>query len=215
MSAVFRRRDAGFTLIEVLLATLLLAGGLALAFATVRSAMAVSARGEALAAQSERLRAVEGFLRRRLSSALPVAMAQDEESGLPQRFAGEPRRMRFVADVPDYLGRGGPYLHDLAVVGAPGALRLELSLTLVQDGEQIAEQPPRPPEALADGLQSVRIRYRGVEPQTGTLGDWQEQWEAHERLPVLVSIEVEPAQGSAWPPLLVALPQYGNAGVAP
>ena len=33
-------------------------------------------------------------------------------SALPQRFIGEPDRMRFVADLPDYLGRGGPYLHD-------------------------------------------------------------------------------------------------------
>ena len=34
-----RRGAGGFTLIEVLLATVLLVGGLALAFATVRSAM--------------------------------------------------------------------------------------------------------------------------------------------------------------------------------
>ena len=35
-----KRRAAGFTLVEVMLATVLLAGGLALAFASVRSAMA-------------------------------------------------------------------------------------------------------------------------------------------------------------------------------
>ena len=209
------RRSAGFTLIEVLLATVLLAGGLALAFATVRSAMAVSARGEAMAAQGERMRAVESFLRRRLASALPVAMARDESTGLPLRFTGEARQLRFVADVPDYLGRGGPYLHELKVVGEADRLRLELGLVMVQDGEQVPEQPERAPELLADGLKTVTLRYRGIEAQTGQLGPWLPQWDAPERLPVLVSIEVQPIQGPAWPPLVVTLPQYGNVGVNP
>ena len=53
------RAQRGFTLIEVLLATALLVGGLALAFATVRSALAISQRGEQMAAHNERMRAVE------------------------------------------------------------------------------------------------------------------------------------------------------------
>ncbi|KDE91782.1 hypothetical protein DF40_016635, partial [Stenotrophomonas maltophilia M30] len=65
-----KRRAAGFTLVEVMLATVLLAGGLALAFASVRSAMAVSQRGEQIAAESERMRAVESLLRRQLAGAL-------------------------------------------------------------------------------------------------------------------------------------------------
>ena len=65
-----KQRAAGFTLVEVMLATVLLAGGLALAFASVRSAMAVSQRGEQIAAESERMRAVESLLRRQLAGAL-------------------------------------------------------------------------------------------------------------------------------------------------
>ena len=55
--------SAGFTLIEVLLATTLLAAGLALGFATVRAAGATAERGEAMAARNERMRAVSEFLR--------------------------------------------------------------------------------------------------------------------------------------------------------
>ena len=201
-------RARGFTLIEVLLATVLLAAGLALALATVKSVMAVSARGEAIASQSERVRAVEEFLRRRLASAMPVAMDVDANNGDLQLFIGEPQRLRFVADVPDYLGRGGPYLHDLGVIGTADQRRLQIGLTLVQAGRQIPEQPPRAAEPLADELRAVRFRYRGVDPQTGLLGDWQDQWPSHARMPLLVSIEVEPARGAAWPPLTVALPQY-------
>lgn len=210
-----RSRAGGFTLIEVLLATVLLAAGLALAFAAVKSVMMVSARGEAIASQSERVRAVEGFMRRRLASAMPVAMGVDAESGDLQLFIGEPHRMRFVADVPDYLGRGGPYLHDLRISGIADQRRLDIALTLVQGGQQIPEQPPRGAENLADGLRAVRFRYRGVDPASGQLGDWQDQWTTHERMPLLVSIQIEPARGTEWPPLTVTLPQYRrNVGAA-
>ena len=63
------RRAQGFTLIEVLLALVLLAAGLALAFATLRSSTAVVTRGEDMAQASERMRAVHGYLRARLASA--------------------------------------------------------------------------------------------------------------------------------------------------
>ena len=49
-----RARTAGFTLIEVLAATVLLAAGLALGFATLRAATATAERGEAMAARTER-----------------------------------------------------------------------------------------------------------------------------------------------------------------
>src|SRR5690606_33395796 len=81
-------RQRGFTLIEILLATTLLAAGLALGFATLRAATATVDRGEALAERTERMRAVEGFLRRRLSSAPPIAFAIEEESGRMVRFIG-------------------------------------------------------------------------------------------------------------------------------
>src|SRR5690606_5693618 len=90
--AVSRARAAGFTLIEVLLATVLLASGLALGFATVRAATATAERGEAIAARTERMRAVEGFLRRRLAGAQTIAFAQDPTNGGTLRFVGEPDR---------------------------------------------------------------------------------------------------------------------------
>lgn len=203
-------RARGFTLIELLLATVLLAAGLALAFATVKSVMAVSARGEAMASRSERVRAVEAFLRRRLASAMPVLIGEAADTGEPQLFIGEPQRLRFVADVPDYLGRGGPYLHDIDLSGSSGSHRLRIALTLLQAGHQIPEQPVRPAEILAEGLQAVRFRYRGLDPDSGRLGEWQDQWQAPGRMPLLVSIEIVPLQGAAWPPLTVALPQYGR-----
>ncbi|MET0581641.1 MAG: prepilin-type N-terminal cleavage/methylation domain-containing protein [Pseudoxanthomonas sp.] len=198
------RNARGFTLIEVLLATVLLAAGLALAFATLRSATAMAQRGETIAQRNERMRAVEGFLRRRISSAQPMAFAIDADSQRQYRFVGEANRMRFVADLPDYLGRGGPYLHDLAI--ADGGAVLLASFSMVQAGQTVRESQPRPPEILADKLGGARFRYRGLD-QEGKLGQWQDSWTAAESLPLQVSVEIESADGQAWPGLVVSLAQ--------
>lgn len=202
----------GFTLIEVLLATVLLAAGLAIAFATLGAATRTAHRGESLAQRSERIRAVEGFLRKRIAAARPLAFATDEDSLVPQRFVGSAGRMRFVADLPDYLGRGGPHLHDLQVHNDGDEARIEVDFRIVLAGETIEPTEPRPPEQLVDGLGEVRFRYRALDPETGALGDWQDEWETAERLPLLVEVTISDADGREWPPLRVALPQAGAVG---
>lgn len=200
------RMPRGFTLVEVLLATVLLAAGLTLAFATLGGATTTTRRGEAIAQANEHVRAVEGFLRRRLASARAVPFATDEASALPMRFAGDARRMRFVSDLPAYIGYGGPHLHDLHIEPDPDGkgLRLVLGLSVVQplDGDAVAPADGDV-EVLAEGLREGAFRYRGPGMDRG-LGDWRDDWTAVEQLPLLVEIRLVGADGRAWPPLVVA-----------
>lgn len=207
------RPTRGFTLIEVLLATVLLAAGLALAFTTLRAATATAQRGEAMAQRNERMRAVAGFLRARLVAVKPLAFGIDQDTGLPLRFIGEPDRMRFVADLPAYLGHGGPYVHEVFVAqgqgGTDDAVDLMLVLSVRQPLGVSAAGEADPPEPLARDLQSVRFRYRALDAE-GRPGDWQDQWPARERLPMQVEITVRDGEGRAWPRLVVALPLAGT-----
>ena len=208
------RADArGFTLIEVLLALVLLAAGLALAFATLRSSTAVVTRGEDMAQASERMRAVHGYLRARLASAQPIVFATDRGTLRQARFIGSPQRMRFVADLPDYLGHGGPYLHDVA---ADEGGRLQVAFTIARpdvslEDVDLAARGQRA-EPLADGLRSVRFRYRGLD-EDNRLGPWQDRWETSEMLPLQVKVEVVALKGGRWPDLVVTLARSeGGAG---
>lgn len=205
------RRAGGFTLIEVLVATVLLAAGLALALTTLRAATTTVERGEALAQRSERLRAVEGFLRRRIASAQQIAFETDASTGETRLFVGEPERLRFVADLPNYLGQGGPHLHDVAVDEVDGQRRLTVAFGMVMTGRTIELADPRPPEPLVEDLDSVRFRYRGFD-ETGALGDWQDRW-GPASLPLQVEITLASERDGAWPPLRVTLPQ--GTGQAP
>lgn len=203
----------GFTLVEVLLATALLAAGLALAFATLRAATATVQRGEALSQRNERIRAVSGFLRSRLSAARPVVFATDESGGVAYRFRGDGERVEFVADLPDYLGRGGPYLHRLEVERvAGGGVRLVVSFHMVQGGAVVGDgraADAMAPEVLADGLRSVDLRYRGLRAD-GKPAEWQSRWDQGDAMPLQVELRLRDADGRAWPPLLVALPLAGR-----
>ena len=208
-----QRRQRGVTLIEILLATALLAAGLALAFATLRAATATAERGEALAQRNEHMRAVLGFMRARLASARPVAFAVDPDSGLARRFAGSERELEFVADLPDYLGRGGPHLHRFAIErSGDGHVRLVVGFELVQGGRVVEQRHPLAPELLAEGLRSVRFEYRGLDERQRP-GPWQSRWHAAEALPLQVRMQVVDGNGDAWPPLLVALPLAGRYAI--
>lgn len=205
-------RQAGFTLIEVLLATMLLAAGLALGFATVRAAGATAERGEAMAARNERMRAVSEFLRSRIGGAQGIVFKLDAASGQTERFTGDARSMQFVADLPDYLGRGGPHLHEISIKARESVQELQVDFRMVIAGETLVTADARPPEPLADGLRSVRFAYR-TNGQDGELGAWQSQWDYPESLPLQVRVEIADPQGP-WPTMIVALPRAASAGIA-
>ena len=197
-------RMRGFTLVEVLIATVLLAMGLTLAFATITGATQAARRGEELAASNEHVRAVEGFLRRRIAGARAVAFEIDPASGLPTRFVGDAGHMRFISDLPGYIGRGGPSLHELRVERMPSGygVRLTLGLTVVQPTGQPPVSDPTP-DVLAEGVRSVRFRYRGL-GEDGKPGEWTDTWSTVEQLPLLVEVQVTGADGRPWPVLTVA-----------
>lgn len=201
-----RRAAAGFTLMEVLLATSLLAAALALGFGILRAAGATVTRGEAMAERNERIRAVSQFLRQRIGGAQPIAFGLDAGSGQALRFAGDARSMRFVADVPAYFGRGGPQLHALQVVDGGEARRLEVGFQLLRAGEALPSS--RPPELLADALADVEFSYRMLDAD-GRPGRWQRAWATPQGLPMQVRVRIRDARG-AWPDMVVALPLAGG-----
>jgi len=203
-------RARGFTLLEVLLATTVLAIGLALALATLRAAGVSVERAEALSAREEHLRAASGFLRRRLGSALALGFGQDPDSGRMLRFIGEPERIAFVAELPPYLGRGGPGLHEITLQhAADGRAWLGVRFAAVSSGRVIDADPPRAPEVLAEEIRSFRVRYRSRD-LPGQPGTWSEHWDNVEALPLQVEIAIADAAAGDWPLLLVTLPQAGD-----
>lgn len=202
------RQSRGFSLLEVLISTALLAAGLLMAFAAVRSTQQVIVRADARIADSEVMSAVLDVMRHRLEQALPMSVESGEEGSAAQ-FDGQPTTLRFVAEVPGYIGYGGAYLHEFDVVpsAVKGAKALRLSLVMWQPEKMRTESSARPPEVIADRLKSVQFRYRGWDAQSGRPGEWANRWSWSEHMapPQMVAVAIQPLVGPPWPEMIVAV----------
>ncbi len=207
---VNRQNQRGFTLLEVLLATTLLALIMALAWAGLRAGGQVAERGSAAIEASNHLRASQRFIRLQLRRMLPLAMETDEDNK-PVLFIGEPDRMQFVADMPGYLGQGGPQAQEIYLDRAPDGSRALLfnfhPLHLLDDD---AEPPQGEPVMLFSGIRRARFEYRGLDEE-GELGDWEDQWEDPTLLPVMVAIRLEPSDEHLRWPDIEAVPLLDTA----
>jgi general secretion pathway protein J len=204
---VAARRARGFSLIEVLLSLVLLAVGLGLAFATLRNATIATERAETAAQRQERLRAVQAFLRRQLDAAMTQPMEYDEETGEATVFVAEDGGIAFVAPMPGYLSRGGPYVQRFRLArGVGGGLQLEFEHRLLTpDG---AIDPEREPEVLLTGIAEGRFELRTLDDE-GKPGDWTTDWETPALLPRLVRLELRMQDEAVHWPTLVAAPKLG------
>lgn len=206
------RRARGFSLVEVLLASVVLALGLSIAYAALRTASGSAARANAAAADAESLRAVQGLLRRQLGGARPQPFGLDPGTAAPRVFAAEARKLLWVSPLPAHLSPGGAHAQRLQLVpDGAGGLRLEYAFVPVQGGVQLpGAEGAREPEVLLEGIREGRFAWRTLGPDGALERDWNDgAWPREAELPRLLRIELELDGGRRWPPLVVAVPASG------
>jgi general secretion pathway protein J len=203
MNGQAMKRAAGFTLLEVLGALVLLSLLLLGVYSGIRTATHTVHAGEVKIGQMDEIRSSQQFLRRELSQALAQAIARDAD-GNSVFFAGSAHEMRFVAPLPGYLGRLGPQLQQLKLVSdGEGGMRLEASFAVLPpDGSE--PQPVGDAQVLVDGIRGGGFRYRGRD-KMGQVGDWQDDWKDSQTMPSLVDIDLTLDGGRVWPQLRAPL----------
>ncbi|HEX7111151.1 MAG TPA: prepilin-type N-terminal cleavage/methylation domain-containing protein [Mizugakiibacter sp.] len=207
-----RARSRGFTLFEVLLAIALLAVLLAGVWGGLSAATRAVRFGDARDARLDAMRASQDFLRRQLAQALPLPYVIDARGGQPEVFDGTATSMRFLAPLPGYLSRGGPYLQTLKLVHDGDGYALTLEYAHWAGANARAPQASEPPEVLLTGIRSGRFAYRGI-GNDGRMGAWTPVWPRATRPPALVRIELDLGERGRidWPVLEVALRVGGGA----
>jgi general secretion pathway protein J len=179
-----RRRSAGFTLIEVLIGTTLLAVMMTLLtsalFTMTRSARAGEARMEDL--DSSQL--VHAFLRRQLQNALPLTERVDgDERAL---FEGRAGRLRFVGHLPIAEGGG---LQFLEIGASDGVLEMRYR-DAWPDAPFTSSGAEWRSRTLLPGVERVRWRYFGAADDE-SVARWTDEWVGHDRLPELIRVELD------------------------
>ena len=197
--------DRGFTLIEMLVAMVILAIIAVLVFDGLRLGTRSWALVDDRADRSEQMRLVQGFIRTQLEQA--QAFTYQEGPGEPQiTFSGRPAALRWVGPFPGYVGQGGMYWFTLEEQAIDGGRRLILSYELYQseDWERFSDEKPES-VVLHEDVDEVEFAY--LDAEDGEAGGlWQASWSETDRLPSLVRMRLRPADAGApdWPELLVA-----------
>lgn len=209
-------RARGFTLVELLLAILLLGLLMAGAWAGINTAVKASRSGEALIDRTNRVRVAQEFIRRQIRNALALPYIVDKSTGETRTFEGDADVMRFVAPMPGYLSRGGAYLQTLELrPGRGGGRELVFAHELLNGYDpDKPREAEREPVILIEGIRRATFEYRGLD-ETGKLGDWDEEWDEPGSQPVLVRMkfDMDERSGYVWPEIVVpVLANSANAG---
>jgi general secretion pathway protein J len=197
------RRSAGFTLIELSIALVLLALMASTLYGSLSLAGASWDRGEAKVQQTSEMRLTQDFLRRTLTSQHPLRMQKVIEK--PLYFAGERDSFAYAAALPGRAG-AGMYYFRVALMSNGDTSRLMLS-RLIPDyaATRLPDFGGAEFSVLADHIAEVHFSYFGRDPGAALTMNptWRERWDDSQRLPDLIRIDVTPAVGAPWPTLVV------------
>jgi len=207
---IARRVQAGFTLIEMLLAITLLALLIAGAYGGIRTAAKAMHAGERAIDRADRLRTAQVFLRTQLSHIVPLTYERDEEQNTVHVFDGGAQFMRFVAPMPGYLSRGGPYVETLELRRGTNGLQLVFTDSML-NGYDAGNPQTDEPVVLIDGIRAGQFQYRTLDDQ-GQLTDWFSAWPDPSITPLMIriSLDMQTSAQLPWPELDV--PMMLNAG---
>jgi general secretion pathway protein J len=189
----------------LLLALTLMSMLLALAYGGLRAATRATDKGQAILADSGRIRMAHQFVRKQLNQMAPLVFAESEDQQERSVFAGAAKKIRYVAPMPGYLGFGGPQVQELAIVSGVDGDELVLSHALLQGFEE-QNLYLRDPIVLLKKIEFAEFSFLGRD-ETGELTAWTNQWDLPGLLPDAVSLDIQFTEGVyiQWPLLTASV----------
>ena len=200
------RRTDGFTLLEVMVAMVVLTLIVTSAFGALRLGERSWEAGLERTAETETLRSVAGVLQRQFNQVLPLQWSEKTEKTIA--FSGSLDRVRFIAPAPQHHGSTGLFEYTLVAEDNEDSVSLVLHYRL-HDPDTAGFQPEGSDSQrvlLVDALKSVNFAYFGS-PVEDDPPQWFTQWNMDaEAFPRLVHARLVTASEQPWPDLFMALP---------
>lgn len=204
-------REAGFTLLELLIAFTLLAMLLALLAGGLRFSATAWQKGVGKIDAVTEVGLVQQLLRRLLSEALPLRPFVEQDS--PSiAFSGDADNVSFLGFAPAQAVPGGLYQIGLAIEGDRGDRNLVMSWRrLTFEGRDFAPWDENQRSVLMAGIDSGAFAYFGPDGPDRANPSWRDLWKDPSALPVRVRLRlVFPAGDMRNWPMLVVAPRMGE-----
>ncbi len=187
------KTDSGFTLIEVIVALVVLGFVLAGLGQATRFGMSAWSLETRLADNSAGLERMDRVLRDLLEQASPPVGADDKP------LAGEEHRLTLLTLLPDQP-QTRPVRHAQIAVGVDDRHRLVLRWRIKANAAALTPLPPLQEVVLAEGVERIDLAYRQAAADGGR---WSKVW-TESNLPALIQIHFVLANGRhRWPDMAV------------
>ena len=207
-----KRAQAGFTLIELVVAMVLLGAMMLLMYGGLSFAARGWDVGDASGRRTADRRIGENFLRRELSELFP--MRWKEPNVVKFAFEGEKEAIRFVSSRPAGITQAGLSLVAVEVRPEGGtSKRSNLVMRRAMPDDEARSFAPldaAEPFVLLAGVESVTFDYFGAENDF-TPPQWNDTWKWSTRVPEMIRVRIR-ADDGPQPDLIVRMNLGEEAG---
>lgn len=202
-----KRRQAGFTLLELLVALTLLSLVFAALFGELRFATRAWDAADAKLDRNGELLSVHSFLRQRFQQVHVAQTTQQPDNATsPVAFTGNSRSMEFLGTMPANIADGGFYEISLSSeIGRDGTNLFISWRPFDADGTTTVADSRDNSRILLRNIDKVRFDYFGKTADT-LAPQWWDSWPSRDSAPSLIRMQVlfEDGDPRSWPELLVA-----------
>jgi general secretion pathway protein J len=195
--------EAGFTLVELLIAVTLLALLTTLVFGALKYAGRAWAETDHRAVAAADLSAVQAVFRHAITGAYP-AFASADPTDHEITFDGAGEWLALVAPLPAAIASGVEAQQRFFVEGEGQSRALVMGWRFDLPSSDEATPSPENRVRLLDHVRALRFAYYGALDPTQAPG-WWERWSGYARLPELVRVHIERDDPvlPQWPDLVV------------
>ena len=207
-----RRAQAGFTLIEVVIAMVLVGAIMLLVYSGLSFALRSWDAGDANGRRVAERRLAENFLRRELSEMFPMRFKDALQ--VKMAFEGGADRIRFVSARPPGIQMGGLSLVSVELQDNREKRTRDLVMLRAMPDDEAKDFGPlakAESHLLLAGVDRVEFGYFGSENEF-TEPKWYDAWDFTARIPELVRMRVVAADGSKLPDTVVRIALGAEAG---
>lgn len=206
-----RGRQSGFTLVEVVVAMVLLGSIMLLVYSGLSFSLRSWDAGDANGRRVAERRLAENYLRRELTEVFPMRFK--DATQVKMAFEGSAERIRFVSARPPGIQMGGLSLVGVEVLDNREKRTRDLVMFRAMPDDAAVDFGPlerAESHLLLAGVERVDFAYFGsenefVEPK------WYDAWQ-YPKVPLLVRMRVRASDGTLLPDMVVRLALGEEAG---
>lgn len=194
------RGQAGFTVVELLVAIALLGLVTAALFGSLRFGISAWGSGTAHADRNVEVLSIQNFLRRTVGDAYPLFLRDEHGQGQVD-FDGEAERLSFLAPTPIALGSAGRSRFEISI----DRRSARTDMIIITRPELSGDPSASVRRILIPEVRSLQFSYFGA-ARSDKVGRWHSEWREQTTLPSALAIQITfPERDQrVWPELVVA-----------